>query len=79
MTLSQLLELGTVQERAAFEELPLGYLETSGTPRLREQPGAEPFSRSVVAVAGNAPGGGGCWHPACRSLWWLPDSVARRS
>ena len=36
MTISQLLALGTDDERAAFDELPLGYVETWGTPRLRE-------------------------------------------
>ena len=35
LTLSELLALGTDDDRAAFEQLPLSYVETWGTPRLR--------------------------------------------
>jgi aspartate/methionine/tyrosine aminotransferase len=35
MTISELLALGTEEDRAALDELPLGYIETSGTQRLR--------------------------------------------
>lgn len=35
LTISELLALGTDDERAAFADLPLGYVETWGTPRLR--------------------------------------------
>jgi aspartate/methionine/tyrosine aminotransferase len=35
MTTTELLVLGTEEDRAAFAELPLGYIETWGTPRLR--------------------------------------------
>jgi aspartate/methionine/tyrosine aminotransferase len=36
MTLAELLAFGTDDERAAFAELPLGYVETWGTPPLRD-------------------------------------------
>jgi len=35
MTIRELLALATDDERAAFDELPLGYVETWGTPALR--------------------------------------------
>lgn len=35
LTLRELLALGTDEDRAAFTDLPLGYVETRGTPRLR--------------------------------------------
>ena len=35
MSIGELLALGTEAERAEFEQLPLGYLETWGTDRLR--------------------------------------------
>src|SRR4051812_23649366 len=36
MTLSDLLALGSPQDREAFDQLWLGYSETYGTPELRE-------------------------------------------
>ncbi len=36
MSLSELLELADPEDRAAWEKLSLGYIETFGTPRLRE-------------------------------------------
>ena len=36
LTLSELLALGTEEDRQAFAALPLGYIETWGTARLRE-------------------------------------------
>jgi aspartate/methionine/tyrosine aminotransferase len=36
LTVDQLLELGTDDDRRAFAELPLGYVPTWGTPSLRE-------------------------------------------
>jgi len=36
LTVGEVLALGTEEDRAAFAELPLGYLETWGTDRLRE-------------------------------------------
>lgn len=35
MTVAELLALGTDEDRAAFADLPLGYVETWGSPRLR--------------------------------------------
>jgi aspartate/methionine/tyrosine aminotransferase len=35
LTVRELLALGTDDDRAAFDDLPLGYIETWGTPRLR--------------------------------------------
>lgn len=35
MTVAELLALGTPADRAVFENLPLGYVQTRGTPRLR--------------------------------------------
>jgi aspartate/methionine/tyrosine aminotransferase len=35
LTITELLALGSDDDRAAFADLPLGYLETWGTPRLR--------------------------------------------
>ena len=36
LTIAELLALGTDDDRAAFAELPLGYVPTWGTDRLRE-------------------------------------------
>ncbi|HEU4825093.1 MAG TPA: aminotransferase class I/II-fold pyridoxal phosphate-dependent enzyme [Dongiaceae bacterium] len=55
LTIKELLALADPADRAAWEELPLSYIETSGTPKLREAIAATyqgATSNDVLAFAG---------------------------
>jgi aspartate/methionine/tyrosine aminotransferase len=68
LTVAELLDLGTEADRAAFAELPLGYVETWGTDRLRADIAATYETCTpddVLAFAG-----------AEESIFWLVQLLA---